>query len=143
MKKVIFFFLFFGLAISQIIAQSTVGCGGNIQTSSYKPEKIGLVISSNDPETVWNALRLANYSLGEKDTVSIFLLGKGVEITTMASKEFDVLIQLNDFINNGGKILACGTCMRSRNLEGSKTCPISSLSDLYDMVKKCDKTLTF
>ena len=34
---------------------------------------------------------------------------------------------LNDFINKGGNILACGTCMRSRNMKDSKACPISSV----------------
>ena len=28
---------------------------------------LGIVIYSNDPETVWNALRIANYSLTEKE----------------------------------------------------------------------------
>jgi len=40
---------------------------------------IGIVISTNDAETVWNAFRLANYALNQGDTVSVFLLGKGVE----------------------------------------------------------------
>jgi hypothetical protein len=29
--------------------------------------KLGLVISGCDPETVWNALRLANFALGQGD----------------------------------------------------------------------------
>jgi uncharacterized protein involved in oxidation of intracellular sulfur len=41
--------------------------------------KIGVIISSNDAETCWNALRYANFSLGQKDEVKVFLTGKGVE----------------------------------------------------------------
>ena len=47
-------------------------------SSTSKSTSIGIVIYSNDTETVWNALRLANYSKNQGDTVSIFLLGKGV-----------------------------------------------------------------
>jgi uncharacterized protein involved in oxidation of intracellular sulfur len=35
--------------------------------------KLGSLISQTDPETVFNALRLANYSLKQGDTVRIFL----------------------------------------------------------------------
>ena len=104
---------------------------------------MGIVISTNDSEAVWNTLRLANYARSEGDSVSIFLLGKGVELQTINDKKFDVKVQLDDFLNNGGKILACGTCLISRNMEDSKVCPISSLSDLYDLIRKSDKVLTF
>ncbi|OFX18385.1 MAG: sulfur reduction protein DsrE [Bacteroidetes bacterium GWA2_31_9] len=104
---------------------------------------MGIVISTNDAETAWNALRLANYSLAENDTVSIFLLGKGVELSSISSKDFDITSELNDFIDKGGSVLACGTCMRSRNMDGSKTCPISSMSDLYNLIRANEKVLTF
>ena len=39
--------------------------------------KIGVIISSNDAETCWNALRYANFCLGQKDEVKVFLTGKG------------------------------------------------------------------
>jgi len=41
--------------------------------------KLGLVIYSNDSETVWNAFRFGNFALNQKDAVNVFLLGKGVE----------------------------------------------------------------
>lgn len=42
--------------------------------------KLGILISQTEPETVFNALRLANCSLQQGDTVKIFLVGKGVEL---------------------------------------------------------------
>jgi len=33
--------------------------------------KIGIVIYSNDPETVWNAFRLSNFALKEGDEVKV------------------------------------------------------------------------
>lgn len=44
--------------------------------------KIGIIISSNDAEICWNALRYANFCLGEKDEVTVFLTGKGVRQDT-------------------------------------------------------------
>ncbi len=143
MKKFLFFLLLFGFFYPYAQSQTATGCGNAIKNESLKPIKVGLVISTNDPETVWNALRLANFSLSEKDTVSIFLLGKGVEIRAITTKDYDIGAKLNDYLSNGGKIFACGTCMNSRNLQDSKECPISSLSDLYAIIRSCDKLLTF
>ena len=143
MKRFFILILFLGFLLSNVQSQTTTGCGGTKVSDSQKPIKLGIVISTNDPETVWNALRLANYSLSEKDTVSVFLMGKGVEIKSLSTKDYDVTEKLNDFLNSGGKIFACGTCMNSRNLKESKACPISSLSDLYEIIKRSDKLLTF
>jgi sulfur relay (sulfurtransferase) complex TusBCD TusD component (DsrE family) len=136
-------FLFFLFAAGNLYSQGNPGCGAAKTPDLYKPIKIGIVISTNDPESVWNALRLANFSLAENDTVSIFLLGKGVEISTIVDKKYDIKGPLDDFMGKGGKILACGTCMQSRKMEESKACPVSSLSDLYDLIRKSDKVLTF
>ena len=143
MKKLIVLFFLLFLATASIYSQNNSDCGGSKTPKNNKPIKIGIVISTNDAETVWNALRLANYSIAENDTVSIFLLGKGVELSNISNNEFDIKSELNNFIDKGGNILACGTCMRSRKMEGSKTCPVSSLSDLYNLIRTNEKILTF
>ncbi len=77
MKKQIMLLMFMACVFtSGTFAKSPTSNSGS-QTS------IGMVIYSNDTETVWNALRLANYSKNQGDTVSIFLLGKGVELDNM------------------------------------------------------------
>lgn len=38
--------------------------------------KLGVVIAHRDPETVFNALRLAHFALGKGDQVEVFLIGK-------------------------------------------------------------------
>lgn len=63
------------------------------------------VISSNDPETVYNAVRLANVSLKGGKEVNIFMLGKGVEFNEISTPEFDVNIQIEEFHNNGGELI--------------------------------------
>ena len=42
--------------------------------------KLGMIITQTEPETVFNALRLALFSLQQGDTVRIFLSGKGVDL---------------------------------------------------------------
>jgi sulfur relay (sulfurtransferase) complex TusBCD TusD component (DsrE family) len=105
--------------------------------------KLGIVIYSNDPETVWNAFRLGVFSCKEGDAVSVFLLGKGVEIESIASKRFDVAGQVQSFLEAGGSILACGSCLKIRKSEGSDICPISTMHDLHALIRDSDKILSF
>lgn len=124
-------------------AQSTTECKDAVAAPEVKADKIGIVLSSDDPETAWNAFRFANYAQRKGDTVSVFLLGKGVEAPGIKDKEFDVSGMMLEYTDGGGKIMACGTCLASRNKEGSKLCPVSSLSDLYALIKTSNIVLTF
>ena len=63
------------------------------------------VISSNDAETVYNAVRLANVSLKGGKEVNIFMLGKGVCFNKISTPEFDVNVQIEEFHNNGGELI--------------------------------------
>jgi uncharacterized protein involved in oxidation of intracellular sulfur len=107
------------------------------------PTTIGMVIYSNDTETVWNALRLANYSKNQGDTVSIFLLGKGVELDDLVKTDKDMKEQADKFLENGGVILGCGTCLQSRKNNEPEVCKYSSLADLYELIRKNKIVLTF
>ncbi len=103
---------------------------------------LGIIISTSEPETVWNVYRLANFALNEGNKVRVFLLAKGVE-SEAGSKEYDVKEQIAQFVSKGGEIYACGTCMKSRQMDSRDTCPLSSMKDLYQIVKDSDKILTF
>ncbi|HBU06805.1 MAG TPA: sulfur reduction protein DsrE [Candidatus Magasanikbacteria bacterium] len=105
--------------------------------------KIGIIIYSNETEIVWNAFRLANFSLKAGDLVKIFLLSKGVEYEKLDSEKFNIKDQAKSFLDNGGKIFACGTCLKSRELDGSEMCPLSTMNDLYEIVKASDKIISF
>ena len=105
--------------------------------------KIGIIISSNDAETCWNAFRFANFSLNNKDEVDIFLIGKGVEYEQISNNQFSIIEQAGKFQETGGKIFACGTCLKQRNSAGSNLCPISTMRDMYRIVSESDKILTF
>ena len=105
--------------------------------------KIGIVLNTNDAETVWNSLRLGVTSLLDHHKVKLFLMGKGVEFEQIKDDRFDIGKQINAFLDRGGQILACGTCLRLRNKEGSEVCPLSTMYDLLELVKESDRILTF
>ena len=105
--------------------------------------KIGVIISSNDAETCWNALRFANFSLGQKDEVKVFLMGKGVEYQEVSVETFNTVGQAEKFLQSGGKIYACGTCIKARSREATEMCPLSTMKELYEIVKESDKVVTF
>lgn len=105
--------------------------------------KIGVIISSNDAETCWNAIRYANFALGQKDEVKIFFMGKGVEYQKISTEKFNTIEQAEKFMQSGGKIYACGTCIKSRDQASSEMCPISTMKDMYEVVKGSDKVVTF
>jgi len=104
--------------------------------------KLGIIIYSTDAETVWNAFRLGVFSLKEGDEVKVFLLAKGVECEKLVDDKFNVLEQMQLFVDNGGKILACGTCLKIRNSEGSELCPVSTMKDLYEIIRDSDKVVS-
>ena len=55
------------------------------------------IISSEDGETIYNAMRLGNVAVQKGDEVSVFMLGKGVLFEKAGSDQFDVMGQINQF----------------------------------------------
>ena len=105
--------------------------------------KISIVLGTKKPEVVWNAFRLGVTSLKANHNVKVFLINEGVEIEDIKNKLYNVKEQVDAFIENNGEILACGTCLKSRQKEGSNVCPISTMKDLLSMVEESDKILAF
>jgi uncharacterized protein involved in oxidation of intracellular sulfur len=103
--------------------------------------KLGMIITQTDPETVFNGLRLALYSLEQGDEVRIFLSGKGVEIDQIEDSTFDVKGQAQKVLEAGGQFLACGACLKLRDSEGSEVCPLSTLRDQYEIVRDSDRVI--
>ncbi len=104
--------------------------------------KLGIIIYSTDAETVWNVFRLGAFALQQGDKVKVFLLAKGVEYESFHSLEFPVKAQMQTFVDDGGRILVCGTCLKLRHSGGTELCRVFTMQDLYDTVKESDKVLT-
>lgn len=59
--------------------------------------KILFVLSSDDGETLYNAMRLANVYVAKEHEVSVFMLGKGVTWEKAGDEQFDVAGEMNRF----------------------------------------------
>ena len=104
--------------------------------------KLGIVVYSDKAENVWNAFRLGVFALKQGDSVKTFLLAKGVECESLDTEKFKVSEQMQAYVDAGGKILACGSCLKIRNSEGSEMCPLSTMQDLYDLINDSDKVIS-
>lgn len=105
--------------------------------------KLGIVIYSNDSETAWNAFRLGVFSSKKGDSVKVFLLAKGVECESLDTDRFQVTEEMSEFVESGGEIFACGTCLKIRQAEETEMCPLSTMDDLYQIISESDRVVTF
>jgi sulfur relay (sulfurtransferase) complex TusBCD TusD component (DsrE family) len=105
--------------------------------------KIGIILETKEFEKAWNAFRFAVTSKKQDHEVKVFLMGEAVECEGLTHEKYNVDEQLKLFVSIGGEILACGTCLKSRQLSGSDSCPISTMIDCVNMVTWADKVVTF
>jgi uncharacterized protein involved in oxidation of intracellular sulfur len=105
--------------------------------------KIGIILETKEPEKAWNAFRFATTGRKQGHETKVFLMGEGVECEGIHDARYDVAGQLKGFADAGGEILACGTCLKSRQMEGTDACPISTMVDCVKMVEWADRVVTF
>ena len=110
--------------------------------------KIVIIISTNDAETAWNALRFANVSTVYDNEVTVFLLGKGVEALSASTLTYDIQEQYDLYLESDSVMIGCGVCCDTRadempNLKESLKCDTGSMQQLYSLVAEADKVLTF
>jgi uncharacterized protein involved in oxidation of intracellular sulfur len=107
--------------------------------------KIGILISTGDSETIWNAFRFANLCMNTdvSNEVSIFMHAKAVEYERCDSDKFNIKELAKTFVLSDGKLLACGKCLAFRGLEETEFCRKGSQKDLYEMVTTSDKLVCF
>jgi uncharacterized protein involved in oxidation of intracellular sulfur len=46
-------------------------------------------------------------------------------------------------VQAGGKIQACGTCLKLRQSQGTELCPLSTMADLYEIIRDSDRVVSF
>lgn len=105
--------------------------------------KLGIILETKELEKAWNAFRFAATAKKRGHEVKVFLMGEAVECETLTDEKFDAAGQLKAFLEAGGEILACGTCLKSRHMEGSEACPLSTMVDCVQVVEWADKMVTF
>lgn len=104
---------------------------------------IGVIIETKEFEKAWNAFRFAVTAKKQQHAVKVFLMGEAVECEGLVHEKYNVDEQLKLFVSIGGEILACGTCLKSRQLVSTEVCPISTMIDCLDMVTWADRVVTF
>lgn len=105
---------------------------------------VTVIISTNETEKVWNALRLTNTFLGAGHKVSIFLMSSGVEAEFLDHGHFAIQDNWKLLLERGGNVVSCGTCLQFRKLTGKiKFSQIGNLLDCATLVETADKVLNF
>jgi sulfur relay (sulfurtransferase) complex TusBCD TusD component (DsrE family) len=105
--------------------------------------KIGIILETKEFEKAWNAFRFAVTAKKTGHEVKLFLMGEAVECEGLTHEKYNIDEQLKKFVEIGGEILACGTCLKSRQLDSTEACPISTMVDCVELVVWADKTVTF
>jgi len=105
--------------------------------------KIGIIIETKAFEQAWNAFRFAVTARKQGHEVKVFLMGEAVECEGLTHDKYNVDAQLKAFIDAGGEILACGTCLKSRHRNKTEACPLSTMVDCVNLVVWADKMVTF
>ena len=103
----------------------------------------GINLSTKEEETPWNAFRFANTAIKQGNELKFFLMGEAVECESIQNEHYDVVAQMKTFQELEGEILACGTCLKSRKLEETTSCPISTMVDCVNLVSWADKVVSF
>ncbi|KKM12024.1 hypothetical protein SY88_05780 [Clostridiales bacterium PH28_bin88] len=105
--------------------------------------KFGIVLETKEAEKAWNAFRFGVAALQQGHQVKTFLMGEAVECEDVQDPKYNVLEQMNLFADAGGEILACGTCLKSRQKDGTDLCPLSTMFDLVKLVEESDRVICF
>jgi uncharacterized protein involved in oxidation of intracellular sulfur len=58
------------------------------------------IITTNNPERVYNAMRLANVAVSKGDEVNVFMLGEAVLFEQIKDERFNVMEQINQYKGN-------------------------------------------
>jgi len=118
-------------------------CEDAVAFDKSRTPAMGIVISSGDAETVWNALRLGIAAQSKGDTVVIFVINKAVDVFMKDSSTFDILKVSEQFVAGGGDIYTCATCAKMRHTDNVEMCTITSIYDLYEIINRSRKVVSF
>lgn len=105
--------------------------------------KIGIILETREYEKAWNAFRFATTARKLGHHIKMFLMGEAVECEGLVHEKYNVSEQLLAYVKAGGEILACGTCLKSRQMDETEACPVSTMIDCVEMVLWADKIVTF
>ncbi|MEF8883465.1 MAG: hypothetical protein V5A34_13190, partial [Halapricum sp.] len=68
--------------------------------------------------------------------------GDGVEAPDLEHEKLNPHGVMRKYTHNGGRLLACGTCLDSRDLEPDDLRPRATMDDCLEVVEDADKVMT-
>jgi uncharacterized protein involved in oxidation of intracellular sulfur len=143
MKKFYLFLLFSFISVHYGYSQILFGCEDVTAFNKSRAPDLGIVISSCDAETVWNALRLGIAAETKGDSVVVFVISKAVDVFMKDSSKFDIPKTSTEFLTKGGDIYTCATCAKMRHTDNVEMCTITSIYDLYEIIRRSKKIVSF
>lgn len=143
MKKIYLFLLFSFISVHYGYSQILFGCEDVTAFSKSRTPDLGIVISSGDAETVWNALRLGIAAETKGDSVVVFVISKAVDVFMKDTSKFDISKTSTEFLTKGGDIYTCATCAKMRHTDNVEMCTITSIYDLYEIIRRSKKIVSF
>jgi len=105
--------------------------------------KIGIILTTKEYETIWNALRVATEAKNRKHEVKVFLMGEAVDLENLTHNKFDVMAQISAFISAGGKFIVRGEIPSDINTDEAKTFIYSAMNKCIDVIEWADKIVSF
>lgn len=143
MRKLLLVLVAVLLGINYGYSQLFSGCENVTAFDKSRTPDLGIVISSGDAETVWNALRLGIAAQSKGDSVVMFVINKAVDVFMKDSSSFDIPHTSQEFLSKGGDIYTCATCAKRRHTDNVQMCTITSVYDLYEIIRRSKKVISF
>lgn len=103
--------------------------------------KLAIILNTNNAETAWNALRLADKAQDEGHGVTVFLLGNGVDIENIKHETYNMDELIKKVNKQKSSLLGCGTCMVTRHREAGVIVK-STMAELVELIADSDKVVT-
>ena len=98
-------------------------------------KKVGIIISTNDIETCWVAVRYASFHLMEQAHVYIYFVDSGLKYKNICHEKYDVVKLTDNFTSSGGEIFMCDD---RENLKVWLTEHFFPLLRMKDIISICD-----
>ncbi|MGX6428804.1 DsrE family protein [Levilactobacillus yonginensis] len=105
--------------------------------------QLGVIVETNDPEQVWNALKFSVAALRKGHATHLLLMGAAVEIATIGNARYDVSGELSAFDTAGGALFICETGPRIHRFANQAPYPLVSMPGSVDLIEWADKVVTF
>lgn len=105
--------------------------------------KVLVIISVSEPETAWNAFRYAGFAAKMGSEVNVFLISRGVETEHIENETFNVVEEIHNFLDAGGQITVCGTCLAKRKWDMARFGKVGTLAKLHEMITQNDRIINF